>query len=105
MHESEWQLRITDYCDQLHLKWHHETDSRRTREGWPDLVIAGPGGIAIVELKTDEKRSKVSPGQKAWLDVLYDAPTTGVLVDVWRPRHWTSKVMPELRRLAVAPKG
>lgn len=88
MLEAQWQQRITDYCDLLGLKWHHETDSRRSKEGFPDLVIAGPGGIIFVEVKTDDRRSRITAGQQAWLDVLHDAPTTGVAVRCWRPRHW-----------------
>lgn len=102
MNEAEWQERVTDLCDHLRLKWHHETDSRWSKSGFPDLVICGPGGIIFAELKTDEKRSKVSPSQKQWLDVLEDAPTRGVHVRVWRPRHW-AQVERELRLLAATP--
>ena len=48
MTEGDLQQRITDLCDWLHLKWHHETDSRRTRKGWPDLVIDGKRRQAII---------------------------------------------------------
>lgn len=44
--EAAFQQRITDYCDWLKLTWHHETDSRRSRAGFPDLVITGPGGAS-----------------------------------------------------------
>lgn len=99
MNEAEWQQRITDLCDVLGLAWHHETDSRWSKSGFPDLVICGPGGIIFAELKTDEKRSKVSPAQEKWLDNLEAAHTTGVQVWVWRPRHW-ERVEARLRLLA-----
>ena len=84
MKESEWQQRITDLCDVLGLRWHHETDSRRTREGFPDLVIVGRR-VVFVELKTDDRRSRLSPAQKEWLLGIRAA---GGEAYVWRPSQW-----------------
>lgn len=94
MSEADWQKRITDYCDLLHLKWHHEVDSRKSKSGWPDLVIAGPAAVIFAELKTDT--GKVSPEQTEWLERLTNA---GAFVFVWRPKHWPD-VEQMLRRLA-----
>lgn len=80
--EIEFQRRITDLCDWLKLTWHHETDSRRTRAGFPDLVIVG-NAVIFVELKS--QRGRVSPEQQAWLDALMRA---GVEAHVWRPDDW-----------------
>lgn len=81
--EAQFQKRITDLCDWLHLKWHHETDSRKSKKGWPDLVIAGPSHVIFVELKTET--GKVSAEQREWLDIL---ASTGATVLVWRPSDW-----------------
>ena len=83
MTEGEFQKRITDLCDWLGLKWHHETDSRRTRKGWPDLVICGPEKVIIVELKSP--RGKVTKEQHEWLISLSRA---GISCYVWRPDDW-----------------
>lgn len=84
MTEAEWQKRITDLCDVLGLRWHHETDSRRTREGFPDLVIVG-NRVVFVELKTDSPKSKVTEAQRDWL---LDIRGCGGEAYVWRPRQW-----------------
>jgi len=81
--EAEFQRRITDFCDWLGLKWHHETDSRRSRKGFPDLVIAGPGGAIFAELKSEKGR--VSKEQQEWLDALAGA---GAEFYLWRPSDW-----------------
>lgn len=83
MTEADWQKRVTDYCDVLRLRWHHETDSRRSKSGFPDLVIVGPGGVLFAELKTVS--GKVSVEQAAWIRDLRDA---GALAVVWRPDAW-----------------
>lgn len=83
MTEAEFQKKITDLCDWLHLKWHHETDSRKSKRGWPDLVIAGDNGVIFTELKREN--GKVSPEQQEWIDQLRVA---GATVYVWRPSDW-----------------
>jgi hypothetical protein len=97
--EAEFQKRITDLCDWLHLKWHHETDSRKSKKGWPDLVIAGPNHVVFVELKTEKGR--VSTEQREWLDTLLNA---GATVEVWRPSDW-DRIQRILRRMAGAGRA
>lgn len=82
MSEADFQQRITDLCDWLHLRWHHETDSRRSRAGFPDLVIVGYRTI-WVELKSD--KGKLSFDQRGWLD---DLRESGQEVYLWRPQDW-----------------
>lgn len=82
MSEADWQRRVTDYCTVLRLLWYHVPDSRRTNPGFPDLVIAGPGGVLFVELKTE--RGKVSAHQQTWIDTL----EPHVQTRVWRPSQW-----------------
>lgn len=94
MTEAEFQKRITDLCDWLKLKWHHETDSRRSKAGFPDLVIVGPGGLLFAELKT--QRGRVSKEQQAWLSALLDV---GVRAYVWRPSDWP-RIVQELKEIA-----
>lgn len=83
MTENEWQRRITDYCDLLGLLWHHETDSRRSKEGFPDLVIVGASGTLFAELKTDTGR--LTAKQREWIDRIN---TSRAEAWVWRPCQW-----------------
>ena len=74
MTEDELQTLICDTAEMAGWLWHHETDSRRTRAGYPDLTLAradsdGNGGsVIIVELKS--ATGKVRPEQQTWLDTL-----------------------------------
>lgn len=78
--EAQFQQQVTDLCDVLRLKWHHETDSRRSKEGFPDLVIAGPRGVVFAELKTE--KGKVTKAQQEWIETL---ERSGAFAYVWRP--------------------
>ena len=71
-----------DLCDLLSLKWHHETDSRRSKEGFPDLVIAGPEGVAFAELKSEKGRATAA--QTEWIAAL----CPHVYAAFWRPSDW-----------------
>lgn len=83
--EAQFQRNITDLCDLLGLKWHHETDSRRSPKGFPDLVIAGheDRGVVFAELK--RKGGRVSREQAEWVDRLKKA---GATVYIWWPADW-----------------
>jgi hypothetical protein len=83
MTEAQFQQRITDLCDWLGLKWHHETDSRKSKKGFPDLVICGPNHLIWVELKSN--RGRVTKAQQEWLDALEAANQQAF---VWRPDDW-----------------
>jgi hypothetical protein len=50
------QKAVTDLCDRYGLWWHHETDSRKSRAGWVDLVILGEDKSLFVELKSEDGR-------------------------------------------------
>lgn len=82
MSESDFQKRITDYCDLLGIRWHHETDSRKSKRGFPDLVLCGRE-VIFVELKKETGR--VTTEQREWIDSLRHA---GVRAMVWRPSQW-----------------
>lgn len=87
--ETAFQARITELCSWLRLKWHHETDSRKTRKGWPDLTIVGRE-VIFAELKKGA-RERPTPEQAEWLVALRDASAR---VFVWRPDDW-----PEINRV------
>lgn len=62
------------------LLWQHNSDSRRAHAGFPDWVIAGPGGLLVRELKRET--TKPTAAQEAWLEAFLWA---GVNAGVWRP--------------------
>ncbi len=80
MTEAQLQDAVMGLADVLGLRVHHETDSRRSRAGFPDLVIVGRR-VLFVELKRQDGR--VRPEQRAWLEALTAAE--GVTAVVWRP--------------------
>jgi hypothetical protein len=94
MSEAQFQKRITDYCDLLGLKWHHETDSRKSKKGFPDLVIAGRGGVIFAELKA--QKGRVTNAQADWIGAVL---LGGGRAYVWRPSDWP-EVEQILRELA-----
>lgn len=56
--------------------------------GFPDLVLARPGRLAMVELK--DSRGRPSAEQVRWLDVLETVAGDEVDVCLWRPADWLS---------------
>lgn len=82
MTEAQFQRKITDLCDWLGLRWHHETDSRKSKKGFPDLVIVGEH-VIFAELKS--KRGKVTDAQAGWISDLRNA---GAQVYLWYPHDW-----------------
>jgi hypothetical protein len=95
MKEEQLQNLIVEACNLLHLRTYHTYDSRRSNPGWPDMVIVGPRGMIIRELKTE--KGKVSHDQEQWL---CDLAAVGLDVGVWRPSDWPDTVMAELQQVA-----
>lgn len=83
MGEAQLRDRVIDAVRQHGLKLKVHPDSRRDRDsdrGFPDLVIAGLGGVLWRELK--DQHDTPSPGQLAWADTLRAA---GQDWAIWRP--------------------
>jgi hypothetical protein len=81
--EKELQRRVEAQCSRRGLLWHHCRDPRlscRGSRGFPDLVIAGPGGVIFTELKADD--GDTSAGQDAWIWTL---TASGAIAVVMRP--------------------
>lgn len=81
----------------MRMLCHHETDSRKTAAGWPDLFIAGPGGQLSAECKTEIRRRRVTAEQGLWLDVL---GLNGFPAFVWTPADLGRRRHPERTRTA-----
>ena len=75
--------------------WYHTRDSRRSPEGFPDLV-AVCRGVMFRELKSE--KGKLTKAQQEWLDALTNA---GGDAGVWRPSALLSgQIARELAALA-----
>lgn len=64
MTEDQLQEAITGMLDAYGIPWHHETDSRKSKRGLPDLLIFGRR-IVFWELK--RQKGRVTPEQHALL--------------------------------------
>lgn len=80
MTEKEWQAIVVELAGYYRWQHFHAYDMRRSDPGWPDLVLARPGEVIFVELKT--ARGRLSDAQGLWVDLLTSA---GLEVHVWRP--------------------
>jgi hypothetical protein len=71
--------------EELGLLAHWNPDSRRVRgrKGFPDLVIAGVGGVLFAEVKTGG--GETSPDQDLWRWTLHEADQRHV---IWRASDW-----------------
>lgn len=80
--EAAFQRSLVEVAELHGWKIHHETDSRRSNPGLPDLVCAHPEfGVVFMELKAEKKYLR--PAQKDWRDTLVAA---GANYYVFRPR-------------------
>jgi hypothetical protein len=65
-------------------------------KGYPDLTLAGHGGVLFRELKSE--KGPASPEQKTWLARLNEA---GVDAAIWRPADLRSgRIEAELREIS-----
>jgi hypothetical protein len=78
--EREFQRWVEQVAEMTGWLLHHETDSRRSRRGFPDLIMVRRDRLIAAELKS--AKGRVRPEQKVWLDRLEAA---GVEVYLWRP--------------------
>lgn len=92
--EAQLQNHVIQLAEATGWTWHHETDSRRSKAGFPDLVLVHPSrGVRWIELKSTTGR--VRPDQKRWLETLRAA---GEFAEVWRPADVVSgRIIDELR--------
>jgi hypothetical protein len=111
MSETEWQKKVVGGAHGLGWKINHHRKSIDGKRGWkttttvrgfPDLFLWHPtrGGFYIAELKTDDPSSKPSEDQK---EVLAGLLSAGIPCGIWRPRHWTSHILPYLAGRAGPP--
>lgn len=102
MTEAQLQSMVVDTAKWAGYLHYHTHDSRRSKPGFPDLVLVHRtnGRLIFVELKSEKGR--IRPEQQVWLETL------GIHHEayLWRPRHWTDgtirRVLTAETRRAVA---
>lgn len=63
---------------------YHTRDSRRSPEGFPDLVMTRADRCVVAELKVG--RNTTTAAQRRWLAAFAAVP--GVAAFTWRPTDW-----------------
>ena len=79
--EADFHAYVTDLLDVGQWLWHHETDSRRSPKGFPDIVAVKGDRIVFIEVKREN--GKLRPEQLLWNRVLRECVHAEVYV--WRP--------------------
>ena len=82
--EKDFQETVIDLAEARGWRVFHPYDSRRSREGYPDLTMVRAPRVIFAELKTE--KGQVSDAQAAWAEALLECP--GVEHYVWRPHNW-----------------
>ena len=83
--EKDFQGQVVKAAEALGWLSFHAYDSRRSAQGWPDLVLVRPPRLLFVELKSD--KGKLTPDQVVWMEALARVETAGGGIEcyVWRP--------------------
>lgn len=110
MSEDDLKGTVIEMCQALGLLVAHFRPAK-TDKGWrtpvegdgkgfPDCVIAGPGGVIFAELKADGKHPDAQ--QRRWITTLGAA---GADIRIWQPKHLhIGGIEYALKRLA-KPRG
>ena len=81
MLEAGLQAQIIEMAHELGWLHYHTYDSRKSAEGFPDLVLVKGKRIIFAELK--RQKTKATLNQEKWLEAL--KATEKVEVFLWRP--------------------
>lgn len=85
MTERDFQALVVQLAKLRGWLTYHTYDSRRSDEGFPDLVMVRDDRVLFIELKQERRNRKASAVQQKWLDNLTAA---GQEVYLWRPSDW-----------------
>jgi hypothetical protein len=110
MTEPQLQVCILDLAKYLGLLTHHCRPAImrsgkwatpiQGNAGFPDLCIAGVGGVVFAELKGDT--TQPTDAQMRWLGTLEAA---GAEAYLWRPAHWDDGTIREVLARLAKPKA
>ena len=79
--EADFQAQIVKLAVYLGWKAYHTHDSRKSREGFPDLILARVARVIAAEIKTRDNTT--DHDQREWLAEF--ALSSGVEPVLWRP--------------------
>jgi hypothetical protein len=79
--EADFLAHVIEQLKFYGWEYHHQPDSRRSTEGWPDITAVRPPRRLEIELKAED--GKLSAKQIYILGLLRRCP--GIEVYVWRP--------------------
>lgn len=91
--ESQLTALVKTAAEQLGWHCYHTHDSRRSDEGFPDLVMLRDGRQLVAELKMPGKNP--TEAQREWL---LQFALAGVECFVWDPRDWDDGTIAETLR-------
>jgi hypothetical protein len=86
--EKEFQEKVIRSAHLLGWKHYHTHDSRRSPEGFPDLLLVKVPKLIFAELKSE--KGKPTPAQTGWLTLLKLCHQE---VFLWRPSDWDDILM------------
>ena len=84
MSEKDFQAWVVGLAESRGWLVYHPFDSRKSRQGYPDLTMVRLGRILFAELKTES--GEPTEDQKLWLGEL--ERHQAVEVYLWRPGDW-----------------
>lgn len=92
MTEDQLQDSVLALADRTGWLAYHTHDSRRSRPGFPDLVLVDlrPGRARVLYRELKSQKGKPTPEQRRWLAALAAA---GADVGIWRPSDWLDCVI------------
>lgn len=86
--EADFQRAVIDLARLRGWRVHHETDSRKSPPGLPDLIMVRAGYLLMAELKSAKGRIRAE--QSDWLSALrlVALENRTISVCIWRPSDW-----------------
>lgn len=82
--EADFQARVMKIAKAHGYLCYHTHDSRKSQEGFPDLVLTKPGRLLFLELKST---TKLDHDQETWLAVLGKS-VPGVVAGCFYPEQY-----------------
>lgn len=83
--ESQFQASVIRYAELMGWLCYHVRDSRRSRAGFPDLVLVHPDKRRVIYAELKSERGRASRDQLVWLDAL---DRCGQEVYQWKPSQF-----------------
>lgn len=93
MSEAKLQANFTDAAEKIGWRWHHETDSRKSPRGLPDIILVHvvQRRIIFVELKNMTRKETLE--QLQWR---HDVADAGGEAYLFRPTDWMGDLIQDV---------